>query len=71
MINGIIIIGLYINGKPKINGSLILNKEGINANLPIVFNCFDLLVNARNANPNVAPEPPIAIKFHQNGAVTT
>ena len=69
--NGIIIIGFKKIGKPKINGSLILNKDGINDNFPIVRNCFDLLVNAKNASPKVAPLPPIAIKFHQNGAVTT
>ena len=32
--NGIAIIGFKTIGIPKINGSLILNNEGINDNLP-------------------------------------
>ena len=69
-INGNIIVELYISGNPNINGSLILNNDGIIASLPIVLICFDLLNNVRIASPNVAPLPPIAINVHQKGSVT-
>ena len=67
---GNIIVELYISGKPKINGSLMLNNEGIIAIFPIVLSCFDLLNNVKIASPSVAPLPPIAINVHQNGSVT-
>ena len=67
---GNIIVELYISGKPKINGSLMLNNEGIIAIFPIVLSCFHLVNNVKIASPSVAPLPPIAINVHQNGSVT-
>ena len=40
--NGIIKIGFKTIGIPKIKGSLMLNRLGAIASLPIVLSCFDL-----------------------------
>ena len=50
--NGIAIIGFKTIGIPKINGSLILNNEGINDNLPKALYLDDLAVKTiTSANP--------------------
>ena len=68
--NGINRVGLYMIGRPKINGSLMLKIAGISPSLPTVLICLDLLVAARTARPSVAPLPPMVMKVHQNGSFT-
>ena len=50
--NGINRVGLYMIGRPKINGSLMLKIAGISPSLPTVLICLDLLVAARTVHQN-------------------
>ena len=65
--NGIAIIGFKTIGIPKIKGSLILNNEGINDNLPKALYLDDLAVKTiTSANPKVAAVPPNLTKLAIN-----
>ena len=66
-INGIKKIGLSINGTPNINGSEIPKNAGITPIFATVFNCLDFDLSSIIPNAKVAPQPPIATKYIQNG----
>ena len=63
-INGTIYIGFITNGKPKIIGSLILNKPGASDILQIWYCALFFLptINVAIIKPKVAPEPPVLPK---------
>ena len=57
--NGINRIGLYIIGKPKITGSLILKQPGIKEAFDIALICSDFDFSPNRHNGSVFPVPPI------------
>ena len=68
---GMNIIGLYITGSPKMMGSFTPNRTGMIPSFPIAPICFERLLRASRARASVAPLPPIVMKYHTNGGVTT
>ena len=57
--NGINITGFITSGKPKIIGSLTLNKPGIRPPLPTALTLSDLHINNISiASGRVIPVPP-------------
>ena len=55
------IVALYIIGRPKMIGSLMLKNAGTMPSLPTVLICLDLDIRQRSAMAKVAPEPPMAM----------
>ena len=58
---GISIMELYIIGKPKITGSLILNIPGTNPAFATALILFDLLFNPITHSASVLPVPPMIL----------